>query len=145
MIEVETNMAQLRRMAARLEQAAGLTDSPLVRGALFAAAETVVDAGRSNLSARLKGTGRGNLINSMMARVKRNKPGSLAGFMRSRVKGDTGGGNHAHLVDRGTRDRRGRGRMPANRFWTDAEASTAGSVKTLVERGLRAALDGWLA
>lgn len=71
----------------------------------------------------------GNLLKSLFVRVKKNKPGVLTGFKRSNKNMIIGGGNHAHLVDRGTKDRywksRGRkyvGRMTATRFWSDTES-----------------------
>lgn len=69
----------------------------------------------------------GNLLRSFRVRVKRSKPGVLVGF-----SGGKDGGNHSHLVDRGTTDRywktRGRkyvGKMPATRFWSDTESQDA--------------------
>ena len=72
-------------------------------------------------------------MNSFTNRVKRNKLGALAGF-------DRPGGNHSHLVDRGTKRRYTksgayRGIMPGNRFWTDTE-------KTEEARALQAVYEG---
>ncbi|MBK5721373.1 hypothetical protein JGH11_10860 [Dysgonomonas sp. Marseille-P4677] len=71
----------------------------------------------------------GNLLNSLFVRVKKNKPGVLTGFIRSTKNMLIGGGNHAHLVDRGTKDRYWKskgskyvGKMPATRFWSDTES-----------------------
>lgn len=76
--------------------------------------------GRSNFRARLLHHGKqtNHLMNSFTTRVKRSKLGALSGF-------DRPGGNHAHLVDRGTKRRytksgKSRGVMPGNNFWTDA-------------------------
>ena len=91
--------------------------------------------GRSNLRARLLHHGKqtNHLMNSSTKRVKRNKLGALAGF-------DRPGGNHSHLVDRGTKRRYTksgayRGIMPGNRFWTDTE-------KTEEARALQAVYEG---
>lgn len=91
--------------------------------------------GRSNLRARLLHHGKqtNHLMNSFTNRVKRNKLGALAGF-------DRPGGNHSHLVDRGTKRRYTkygayRGIMPSNRFWTDTE-------KTEEARALQAVYEG---
>ena len=91
--------------------------------------------GRSNLRARLLHHGKqtNHLMNSFTNRVKRNKLGALAGF-------DRPGGNHSHLVDRGTKRRYTksgayRGIMPSNLFWTDTE-------KTEEARALQAVYEG---
>lgn len=91
--------------------------------------------GRSNLRSRLLHHGKqtNHLMNSFANRVKRNKLGALAGF-------DRPGGNHSHLVDRGTKrrytkDGSNRGVMPGNRFWSDAE-------KTEERRAMQAVYDG---
>lgn len=91
--------------------------------------------GRSNLRSRLLHHGKqtNHLMNSFANRVKRNKLGALAGF-------DRPGGNHSHLVDRGTKRRytkagSNRGVMPGNRFWSDAE-------ETEESRAMQAVYDG---
>lgn len=91
--------------------------------------------GRSNLRTRLLHHGKqtNHLMNSFTNRVKRNKLGALTGF-------DRPGGNHSHLVDRGTKRRYTksgayRGIMPGNRFWTDTE-------KTEEARALQAVYEG---
>lgn len=91
--------------------------------------------GRSNLRSRLlhHGVQTNHLMNSFSSRVKRSKLGALAGF-------DRPGGNHSHLVDRGTKRRYtkaglNRGVMPGNRFWSDAE-------KTEESRAMQAVYEG---
>lgn len=124
----------------RMERLAAFSRSRKLRAALAEAADLVADTARDNLGQRLKGTGRGNLMRSIDARVKRRKAGALAGFVRSSRYAMTGG-NHAHLVDLGTRQRPGRGAMPANYFWTDAVAATYGRAMKLVQDGAKAAMD----
>lgn len=85
-----------------------------VKSGLRAASNVFRVKGRSNLRSRLLHHGKqtNHLMNSFTTKVKRNKLGALAGF-------DRPGGNHAHLVDRGTKrrytkDGRNRGIMPTN-------------------------------
>lgn len=108
-----------------------------IRSGLRSAVNVFRTKGRSNLRSRLI-PGRittGHLMNSFTTRVKRNKLGALAGF-------DRPGGNHAHLVDRGTKRRytksgAHRGIMPANRFWTDAKESEEGKAVQAVYNGVK--------
>ena len=92
-----------------------------VKSGLRAAANVFRMKGRSNLRARLLHHGKqtNHLMSSFTTRVKRNKLGALSGF-------DRPSGNHAHLVDRGTKRRytkagMNRGAMPGNRYWDDAK------------------------
>lgn len=92
-----------------------------LKSGLRAAVNVFRRKGRSNLRARLLHHGKqtNHLMNSFAIRVKRNKLGALSGF-------DRPGGNHAHLVDRGTKRRytkagTNRGVMPGNRYWDDAK------------------------
>ena len=62
--------------------------------------------GKINLKARMVGTGKGNLINAFSTRIKRRKIGGLTGFRRFNKYVQYGqAGNHAHLIDRGTKER----------------------------------------
>lgn len=106
-----------------------------LRSGLRAAVNIFRVRGRSNLRSRLlhHGVQTNHLMNSFSSRVKRNKLGALAGF-------DRPGGNHSHLVDRGTKRRYtkaglNRGVMPGNRFWSDAE-------KTEESRAMQAVYEG---
>lgn len=97
-----------------------------IRSGLSSAANIYKSGGKSRLRQRLMnhaktslGHNTGNLMNSFKTRVYKAYPGALVGFYRG-----IGGGNHAHLVDRGTKRRRHpltgtSGIMPANSFWTD--------------------------
>ena len=96
--------------------------------------------GRSNLRARILRHGKqtNHLMNSFTNRVKRNKLGALAGF-------DRPGGNHAHLVDSGTKVRTtkggaNRGVMPANKFWSDAKVSEESKAVSALYKGVRRAV-----
>lgn len=102
--------------------------------------------GKNNLRSRLLFHGRhtGHLMNSFTTRIKRRKLGGLAGF-------DRPGGNHAHLVDMGTKRRyttgkkkmrKGiyRGVMPANSFWSDAEQTEKGKAIQALYKGIETAV-----
>lgn len=96
--------------------------------------------GRANLRSRLLRHGKqtNHLMNSFTNRVKRNKLGALAGF-------DRPGGNHAHLVDEGTKVRTtksgaNRGIMPANRFWSDTKVSEEGKAMSALYQGVQKAV-----
>ena len=139
-ITVETQGSEaIVRSLTTLQQVSGRRE---VRRALSKAGQLIATDARGKLGARLKGTGRGRLIRSITSRVKKRKPGALAGFIRSTRMVQYGvAGNHAHLVDRGTKERAGRGKMPANRFWTDAVADRGDDALHLVEAGVKAAMD----
>lgn len=88
----------------------------------------------------------GNLKRSFAIKIVKKKGYGLSGFRRSAPKKGIKGGNHAHLVDRGTAERytikthsyRGsvsRGRpYTGSLFWTDAvESQGPQAVNRLVE------------
>ncbi|WP_018109824.1 HK97 gp10 family phage protein [Bacteroides propionicifaciens] len=95
-----------------------------IKGGLSAAGKVLATRGRSRLRKRMKSGSRGvtgNLLKSLIVRVKKKKPGVLIGFKSS--------GPHAHLVDRGTKERywktkskKSVGLVKPNRFWSDTEA-----------------------
>lgn len=108
-----------------------------VKSGLRSAVNVFRVKGRSNLRGRLLHHGKqtNHLMNSFTTRVKRTKLGALAGF-------DRPGGNHAHLVDQGTKRRytkggRNRGVMPANRFWADAQATEEGKAMQAIYQGVQ--------
>lgn len=83
----------------------------------------------------------GNLLRSFKVRLKRNKLGVLTGF----IKGENGG-NHAHLVDRGTKKRPHpltgtSGIMPANHFWINTEAQDSNKAINEVYMGIERAVN----
>jgi hypothetical protein len=106
-----------------------------VKSGLSAAGNFFASKGKSRLRQRMKSGSRGftgNLLGSFDVRVKKRSLGVVAGF-----KQGTGGGSHAHLIDRGTDERqRNRvrgfikgnppngdtGKVKGNRFWSDTEA-----------------------
>ena len=90
----------------------------------------------------------GNLLRSLHVKTKRQKLGVLVGFRRSNKNMISGGGNHEHLVDRGTKKRywkiRGKksvGIMPANRFWSDTESQDGNEAINKVYEGVERAVN----
>lgn len=81
------------------------------------AAKMLMDRGRDRLIGTLIGNS-DNLVDSFAYRMKKGKfAGVLVGFSRP-------GGNVAHLVDKGTQERKtrtgaSRGRIKGSHFWTD--------------------------
>ncbi|MCI1681444.1 MAG: hypothetical protein LKI39_02685 [Bacteroides sp.] len=76
-------------------------------------------------------------MSSFKSLVYRRYPGALVGFYRG-----PGGGNHAHLVDRGTRKRPHprtgtSGIMPGNHFWTETFEQDSGKAKDKVLIGIQ--------
>lgn len=116
----------------------------------------IIRRGKSNLNARTIGTGRGDLVGAFSTRIKRFKIGGLSGFRRSNkhVQYEKAG-NHAHLVDQGTKER---SYMNANGkryrtgkilgkssrfelgFWTDAIASEETKAIDKVHEGVEKAV-----
>lgn len=108
-----------------------------LKSGLRAAANVFRIKGRSNLRARLLRHGKqtNHLMNSFTTRVKRNKIGALAGF-------DRPGGNHAHLVDAGTKRRytksgSKRGIMPGNKFWSDTKETEENKAMQAIYEGVQ--------
>ena len=65
----------------------------------------------------------GNLYRSISYIIKRKSSGSIAGFKRASEKNQNAKGNHAHLIDKGTRQRftkdgQNRGKVTGSGFWT---------------------------
>lgn len=111
-----------------------------IRSGLRSAVNVFRVKGRANLRSRILRHGKqtNHLMNSFTNRVKRNKLGVLSGFARP-------GGNHAHLVDSGTKVRRtkggaNRGIMPANRFWSDAKVSEENKAMDALYKGVQRAV-----
>ena len=117
-----------------------------IKSGLRAASGVLIRKGRSNLKQRLKGTGKGSLAGAFVTKVKRNKLGSLAGFRRStKLTQWSKAGNHAHLVDRGTRKRPhpitgNSGIMLANNFWSDARVSEESNMMNALFKGVERAV-----
>ena len=111
-----------------------------IKSGLRAAVNVFRVKGRSNLRARLLHHGKqtNHLMNSFTTRVKRNKLGALSGF-------DRPGGNHAHLVDRGTKRRytkagTTRDIMPGNSFWDDAKQSEENKAMQAIYQSVQKAI-----
>lgn len=138
-IQVGATVLGLDKVQAALGKLAVMPSDPAVKKGLDEAAKVFVDGGRARLAARLLHHGRntGNLNRSFTRYVKRRGGGALAGFVRGAM-----GGNHSHLVDRGTvkrytRDGRYRGIMPANYFWKQTLDEDSGMAAEAVLDGIR--------
>ena len=106
----------------------GFEQNKAIKSGLRSALNVFKRKGQMNLRDRMLYHGRHTyaLENSFLNHIKRNKLGGLTGFRRSTkwIQYENAG-NHAHLVDLGTKPRYTklgyyRGVMPANHFWTDA-------------------------
>ena len=106
----------------------GFEQNKAIKSGLRSAMNVFKRKGQMNLRDRMLYHGRHTyaLENSFLNHIKRNKLGGLTGFRRSTkwIQYEYAG-NHAHLVDLGTKPRYTklgyyRGVMPANHFWTDA-------------------------
>ena len=109
----------------------GFEQNKAIKSGLRSAMNVFKRKGQMNLRDRMLYHGRHTyaLENSFLNHIKRNKLGGLTGFRRSTkwIQYEYAG-NHAHLVDLGTKPRYTklgyyRGVMPANHFWTDAFSS----------------------
>lgn len=115
-----------------------------IRRGLKKGADIFKRAGRRNLSRR-NDEYTGNLRGSIIAKASRKGLSAYSGFNRSPKVTEKQGipqGNHAHLVDRGTKKRKtkaghNRGIMPASYFWTDARRDDE-------DRATKAVFDGVL-
>ena len=98
--------------------------------------------GKKNLRSR-NDEHTGNLLQSMRWKAARRSVSVYAGFERSyKFQALKGVGNHAHLVDRGTKIRKtkagkNRGIMPASYFWTDTRNEGGGEALRHIEIGIR--------
>lgn len=114
-----------------------------IKSGLRAAVNLFRVRGRSNLRSRLNPISQrhskptNHLMNSFTTRVKRTKLGALAGFGV--------GGNHSHLVDKGTKSRPHpitgtSGAAKGNQFWTDAKKSEEPKAIDAVYKGVEKAV-----
>ena len=131
------NKADYARLVKTLDAAGDLDTRPAIQRSLRDGANSMKTAGKANLSSRNNSV-TGNLKRSFTIKVtKRKKIGSnyaLSGFKRSTRYNKIDGGNHAYLVDSGTRKRwttqgyyrgsvsKGRPQI-GTRFWRDAVQS----------------------
>lgn len=109
----------------------GFEQNKAIKSGLRSALNVFKRKGQMNLRDRMLYHGKHTyaLENSFLNHIKINKLGGLTGFRRSTkwVQYENAG-NHAHLVDLGTKPRYTklgyyRGVMPAIHFWTDAFSS----------------------
>lgn len=139
-LEIGLKTIDLDGVLRGVENLGQVCKSKPARDGLRRASRHLMLSGRSRLKSLYKGYQKGKLERSMTSRLKRRKNDALAGFRRG-----NGGGNHAHLVDRGTKRRytktgKNRGVMPANRFWTSTKLTEVGQVERLVRQGLEQAI-----
>lgn len=114
-----------------------------VKSGLGKGAKVFSRIGRQNLSRR-NDEHTGNLRGSFITKVSRKGLTAYSGFNRSAKVAEESGisqGNHAHLVDRGTKQRRtkaghNRGIMPASYFWSDARREGADEASKAVWDGV---------
>ncbi len=125
---ISLNQRDYAALQKKFTQAAKIDKHHTIKSALDEGISYIKDAGKSNLAARNKVVS-GNLKRSLSKRVK--KSAAYAGFKRSTKNNKIGGGNHAHLIDRGTDKRytrKGAYRGSISKgnpnvgssFWTDA-------------------------
>lgn len=99
------NKAEYQRLVNTLNKAADVDTTPAVQRGLREGANTLKNAGKTSLATRNKEK-TGNLRRSFTIKVTRRKKigtnYAMSGFKRSTKNNKNGGGNHAHLIDRGT-------------------------------------------
>lgn len=132
-LTITLNKGELAAVNIWLSEMSKVEASSTTSKALREGVRVIQAAGKTNLSMR-NGVKTGNLKKSFSIKVVRRKGYGLAGFKRSAPKKGIKGGNHAHLVDRGTDERwtrKGAYRGSVSKghpntgsmFWTDAVES----------------------
>lgn len=143
-IQIATETVNLERMLRGIDKLAKLTQHRHTKEGLRRAGRHLRNVGRRELRMSIKGKkGTGNLYRSMSVKLKRrrsNAGGALVGFRRGKD-----GGNHAHLVDLGTKPRytrRGkyRGRVAGSRFWTMTKERESRKAMDYVVGGIKQAV-----
>lgn len=130
---IELDEKDYQKMLSILRGMSEVDQAAAIQYALKQGMQVIVNAGKSNLSSR-NNVVSGNLKRSFSIKANKKKAYSLGGFRRSSRKENISGGNHAHLVDRGTAKRwtkSGAYRGSVSRgnpnhgtlFWTDAVES----------------------
>lgn len=101
----------------------------------------IMARGRERLRQRMKKRKgvTGNLLKSMRVKVKKIKPGALAGFKYPE-------GSHAHLLDKGTKDRYHKsgkwvGKVKPMRYWSETKENDIQPAVNEVLRGIGLAMD----
>ncbi len=143
-VEFGTEVVNLDRVEAGVEKLGVLLEHRAVKDSLHEAGRYLGRATKQSLAERLmpkharKRTG--NLMRSVWYLMKRRKAGEMVlGFKFPK-------GNHAHLVDRGTKERftksgKYRGIMPANHFRDVAMTGQISRIAPIIEQGLVKAVE----
>lgn len=141
MSDIKVEIKNIERVYALVDDLKGVDRNRAIRSGMIQGAKVFTRLGRKNLRAR-NDEHTGNLLQSMRWKSARNSLAVYAGFERSyKFEALKGVGNHAHLVDRGTKDRytkKGyyRGKMPASYFWTDTRNEGGGEAMRSIEKGI---------
>jgi hypothetical protein len=141
MSDIGIKIVNIERVYALVDELKAVDRNKAIRGGMIQGAKVFTRLGRKNLRAR-NDEHTGNLLQSMRWKSARNSLAVYAGFERSyKFQALKGVGNHAHLVDRGTKDRytkKGyyRGKMPASYFWTDTRNEGGGEAMRSIEKGI---------
>lgn len=141
MSDIGIKIVNIERVYALVDELKAVDRNRAIRSGMIEGAKVLVRLGRKNLRAR-NDEHTGNLLQSMRWKSARNSLAVYAGFERSyKFQALKGVGNHAHLVDRGTKDRytkKGyyRGKMPASYFWTDTRNEGGGEAMRHIEKGI---------
>ena len=105
MSDIGIKIVNIERVYALVDELKAVDRNKAIRGGMIEGAKVLVRIGKSNLRAR-NDEHTGNLLQSMRWKSARNSLAVYAGFERSyKFEALKGVGNHAHLVDRGTKDR----------------------------------------
>ena len=114
-MDVQTTLIDLDRVYKLIDGLSDIDKDKTIQAGLRAATNVFINAGKTNLKARMKSkTGNsGNLLKSFKNKLKSNSLGALAGFNQF--------GMHSHLLDLGTEERTtksgaNRGKVTANNF-----------------------------
>ena len=138
-MEVQTTLIDFDKVYSLINGLKDIDKDKAIKEGLRAATNIFINAGRTNLRARMKSKkgDSGNLLKSFKNKLKRNSLGAIAGFNQL--------GMHAHLLDLGTEERTtksgaNRGKVTANNFWSDAirsnESAAISKVYEGIERGV---------
>lgn len=142
MSEVRIEIKNIEKMYALVNELKDVDRNKAIKSGMIQGAKVFVRIGKKNLRARNK-EHTGNLLQSMRWKSARRSQSVYAGFERSyKFQALRGVGNHAHLIDRGTKERftkKGyrRGIMPASYFWTDSKNEGGGEAMRHIETGIR--------
>lgn len=141
MSDMKATLVDIDKIYAFVDELKEVDKAKAIRGGLLQGAKVLERAGRRSLRAS-NNEHSGNLMKSIRAKLARKGLRAYAGFERSwKFQLEKGVGNHAHLVDKGTKRRytKGgayRGIMPASYFWTSAVQASTPSVNKAIESGV---------